>query len=453
MDGDAPERKTHRRILAIALPMIVSNLSVPLLGIVDTAVIGHLKSPVYLAAVAVGATIFSFLFLGLNFLRMTTTGVTAQARGRDDHAGVRRALVQSLLVALGLAFLLITLQWPLEQAALAILGPAADVRPAAGTYFLIRIWAAPAVLLNYALIGWFLGLGNARAPLAVMVAMAAINIGLDAGFVLGLGWKVAGVATGTLIAEYLGAALSIVIATRMLKGYPGRWRGLRIMDRASLARLVSLNGNIFLRSLALMFVFGFVTAAGARLGTVILAANALLLNFQNVLSYALDGFAHAAEALCGHAIGAADREQFDRVVRAALLWSLALAGLFTLVWWLAGPALIALLTDLPDVRATAARFLPWIVVLPLVAVWAFLLDGIYIGATRARAMRNAMLFSAFACFLPVWCGTRALGNHGLWLAFVVFFAARGISMAAGFPRLRRAAFCFSGNTVGRTQKP
>lgn len=430
----------HRRILAIAVPMIASNLSVPLLGIVDTAVIGHLKSPVYLAAVAVGATIFSFLFLGLNFLRMTTTGITAQARGRDDHVGVRRALAQSALVALVLAILLICLQWPLEQAALAILGPAADVRPATSTYFLIRIWAAPAVLFNYALIGWFLGMGNARAPLTVMVAMATINIGLDAGFVLGLGWKVAGVAIGTLIAEYLGAALSIVIAARMLKGYPGRWRGLRIMDRTSLARLVSLNGNIFLRSLALMFVFGFVTAAGARLGTVILAANALLLNFQNVLSYALDGFAHAAEALCGQAIGAADRAQFDRIVKAVLLWSLVFAILFALAWWFAGPALIALLTNLPDVRAAATHFLPWIVVLPLVAVWAFLLDGIYIGATRARAMRNAMLFSTLLCFLPVWYATRALDNHGLWLAFVVFFAARGVSMAAGFPRLRRAAF-------------
>lgn len=442
-----PGGGVHRRILAIALPMIVSNLSVPLLGIVDTAVIGHLESPVYLAAVAVGTTIFSFLFLGLNFLRLSTTGVTAQARGRADHAAVRQALAQSVLVALGLAGVLIAAQWPLEQAALAILGPTSDVAHSAALYFMIRIWAAPAVLVNFALIGWFLGMGNARAPLAVMVAMALVNMGLDAGFVLALGWKVAGVAAGTLVAEYLGAGLSIALAFRLLKSHPGHWSTVKIADRAAFNRLLSINGNIFLRSLALMFVFGFFTAAGARLGTVVLAANALLLNFQNVLSYALDGFAHAAEALCGHAIGRADRHRFDRIMKASLLWSPGLAGLFALAWGLSGNAVIGLLTDLPDVRDAAAQYLPWIVALPLVAVWSFLFDGVYIGATRARAMRNAMLFSTFVCFLPAWFFSRSLGNHGLWLAFTVFFAARGLSMAAGFPALRRTSFELPGKNT------
>ncbi|MDN5864462.1 MAG: MATE family efflux transporter [Gammaproteobacteria bacterium] len=430
----------HRRIFAIALPMIASNLTVPLLGLVDTAVIGHLASPAYLAAVAVGATIFSFLFLGLNFLRMATTGVTAQALGRDDVSGVRRALGQSVLIALGLAAALLILQWPLEQIALALLGPDPAVRESASTYFLIRIWSAPAVLVNYALIGWFLGMQNARAPLLVMALTGILNMALDIAFVWGFGWKVAGVAAGTLIAAYAGAFLSIALAAGLLSRYPGGWREADLGNRKAFGHLLSINGNILVRSLALMFVFGFFTAAGARLGTVILAANALLLNFQNVLSYALDGFAHAAEALSGRAIGAGEREDFDRVLKAALVWSLALAVIFTGIWAGAGEAIIRLLTDLPEVREAAKRYLPWVVLLPLVAVWAFLLDGIYIGATRAAAMRNSMLVSAFACFLPAWYLSRSLGNDGLWLALVVFFAARALTMATGFPRLRFEAF-------------
>lgn len=435
-----PSRGLHRRILAIAVPMILSNLTVPMLGVVDTAVIGHLPSAVYLGAVAVGTTIFNFLFLGLNFLRMGTTGVTAQFHGAADAAGIRRTLGQSVLLALGLAGVLLLLQWPLERAALWLIHPTAGVAAAAATYFRIRIWAAPAVLVNYSLIGWFLGLQNARAPLAVMAAVSTANMALDVFFVLVLGWNVAGVAAGSAIAEYLGTTLAVLLATRLLRRHPGAWRWAALRERRTLARLAGINANILVRTLALMFAFGFFTAIGARMGTTILAANAILLNLQSVLSYGLDGFAHAAEALAGRAIGARDRTEFDRVVKATLIWSAGLAVLFALAYGLGGRAIIGLLTDLPGVRATARAYLPWMVLSPLLSVWPFLFDGVYIGATRAAAMRNAMLVATFACFLPAWYLARPLGNDGLWLAFMVFLAARGITLAAGLPRLRRATF-------------
>lgn len=438
------KRGVHRRILGIALPMIASNLTVPMLGVVDTAVIGHLPSPVYLAAVAIGATIFSFLFMGLNFLRMATTGVTAQVHGRNDADGIRRALGQSIMFALVLAAGLLVLQWPIERAALVLLGPSSPVAAAAAVYFRIRIWAAPAVLVNYSLIGWFLGMQNARAPMAVMIAVSVINMALDVGFVLGLGWNVAGVAAGSLIAEYLGAGLALFLASRLLARHPGAWRWSALIERSSFRRLAGINANILMRTLALMFVFGFFTAMSARMGTVILAANALLLNFQNVMSYGLDGFAHAAEALAGRAIGARNRDDFDRVVRGALAWSLGLAIAFALAYGLAGGTIIHLLTGLPRVRAAAIDYLPWMVLSPFLAVWPFLFDGVYIGAVRATAMRNAMFAATFLGFLPAWYFARPLGNDGLWLAFMVFLAARGVTMAAGFPRLRRAAFAQDG---------
>lgn len=430
----------HRRILGIAGPMILSNLTVPMLGVVDTAVIGHLPSSVYLGAVAVGATIFSFLFLGLNFLRMGTTGVTAQMHGRNDAAGLRRALGQSILLSLALALLLVALQWPLEHAALWLLGPAPPVAAAAATYFKIRIWAAPAVLVNYSLIGWFIGMQNARAPLVMMAFISIANMALDVAFVLGLHWNVAGVAAGSLIAECLGSVLGLYLAQQLLAGYPGQWSRSLLRERSTLRRLAGINFNILIRTLALMFAFGVFTAAGARMGTTILAANALLLNFYSVMSYGLDGFAHAAEALSGRAIGAAERGEFDRVVRATLLWSLGLAALFALAYGSVGGRIIDLLTSLPEVRSTAKLYLPWMALAPFLSVWPFLLDGIYIGATRAAAMRNSMLISTFLCFLPAWYFASPLGNNGLWLAFSVFLAARAVTMAAGFPRLRRAVF-------------
>ncbi|HET7370172.1 MAG TPA: MATE family efflux transporter [Gammaproteobacteria bacterium] len=435
---------THRTVWRIAGPMMLSNLSVPLLGIVDTAVVGHLERPAYLGAVAVGTTIFNFLYLGLNFLRMGTTGVTAQAAGRGDAGAARATLAQGLLTSFALAIMLLALQWPLRHIGLELIAPSGAVQPFAQTYFDIRIWAAPAVLADYALVGWFLGLGNARAPLALVLTINIINAGLDILFVSAFGMNVGGVALASVIAEYCGFGVGAVLALRALRQYPAPWRQVRIFDRLALRKLAGVNGNLFVRTACLMVAFGFFTAMGARLGTVVLAANAILLNLQSLMSYALDGFAHAAEALTGRAAGRADAALFNRTVRLTLAWSLAAAAAFALLYGLAGGSIIGLMTDLPEVRALAMDYLPWMIASPLVSVWAFEFDGVFVGATRAREMRNAMLF-ALACYLAIWYVAQPLGNHGLWLAFVLFLGARGVFMGLIYLRLgRRNEFVATG---------
>jgi MATE family multidrug resistance protein len=430
------KRVRHADVWRIAWPMMLSNLSVPLLGMVDTAVVGHLNRPAYLGAVAVGTTLFDFLYLGLNFLRMGTTGVTAQAFGRGAAGEVRAALAQGLILSLVLAVILLAVQWPLRIIGLDLIAPSPQVLPYARVYFDIRIWAAPAVLADYALAGWFIGVQNTRAPLTFVIAINAVNAALDLLFVNGFGMNVAGVALASVIAEYVGLGVGLWLVVRELERHPARWRRTRIFDRRALRRLAGVNGNLFVRTICLMCAFGFFTAMGARLGTVVLAANAVLLNLQSVLSYALDGFAHAAEALTGRAIGHGDRDGFRRAVRLTLGWSVAAAAVFALLYGLAGRYIIALMTDLPDVRAAAFAYLPWLIASPLIGVWAYEFDGIFVGTTHAREMRNAMVI-ALAVYLLVWYLAQPLGNHGLWLAFLVFMAARGVVMGAIYLGLRR----------------
>jgi MATE family multidrug resistance protein len=418
----------NRAVWRIAAPMILSNVSVPLLGMVDTGVIGHLDDSVYLAAVAVGAAIFGFLYTGVNFLRMGTTGITAQCFGADDHDGLRIALGQALIVAVAIAAALLLLQGPLARAAFALLGAEQDVTHYAQQYFSIRIWSAPATLANYALVGWFIGLQNARVPLYIALAVNVTNIVLDVVLVAGFGFKVAGVAAASVIAEFTGLALGLVFAVRTLNRHPGQWIEHRLTSIGEYAGFFSINGHLLIRTLSLMFTFTFVTAQGARMGGLVLAANAVLMNLQNLLSFVLDGLAHAAEALVGKAVGAKDRDALRESVTLTLRWSLYLALAFSLAYWLGGQYLIRMLTDLPDVRETTLRYLPWLACLPLISVWSFLYDGVFVGATRARAMRDIMFASTFLVFLPSWYAFRFLGNHGLWLAFTLFMASRGIGM-------------------------
>ncbi|MEJ2514428.1 MAG: MATE family efflux transporter [Gammaproteobacteria bacterium] len=433
----APPRYRHRDVWRIAAPMIISGVTVPLLGIVDTAVMGHLEHPRYLAAVAVGATIFSFLFMGLNFLRMGTTGLAAQAFGSGDAGEQRTVLVQAVLVSLVMAALLIALQVPVGRLALALIAPEPEVVEPAWTYFSVRIWAAPAALANFALIGWFIGMQDTRRPLVLMLTVNLTNIALSVLFVVGLGYRTGGVAAASVIAEWAGLGLGLGQVKRMLPA-DSHTDWSRVRDPGRLRRMLGLNANLLTRTLSLMFVFGFITAQGARFGTEILAANAILIQFQYFMSYALDGLAHAAEALAGRALGARDAAGFRRSVRLSLVWTLGVAAAFTLVYAAAGPAMLALMTDQPALRATAATYLPWIIASPLVSAWSFLFDGVFVGATWAESMRNAMLLSAFAVFLPFFYLTQqaGLGNHGLWLAFLAFMAARGLSMGAIY--LRRA---------------
>lgn len=417
-----------RDIWRIAAPMILSNISVPLLGMVDTGVTGHLGSPAYLGAVAIGATIFGFLYTGMNFLRMGTTGIAAQRFGANDNDGLRVSLGQALIVSLLIALLLIALQGPIGHFALSMIGAEPDVESYALEYFSIRIWSAPGTLANFVLIGWFLGLQNARVPLYIFLTINLTNIALDLWFVLGLGMKVDGVALASVIAEYTGVAVGLGFAASALRKRAGHWPFARLFNVRAYAAFFAVNANLFIRTMALMFTFAFVTAQGARLGGVVLAANAVLMNFQNLTAFALDGFAHATEALVGKAVGEKRKDVLERSVQLALKWSLIFAVGFCLIYIVIGPAMIRVLTDLPEVRSTAMQYLPWLIISPLVSVWSFLYDGVYVGATRAKEMRDIMLISAFVVFIPAWYLLQGFGNHGLWMAFTIFMASRGIGM-------------------------
>jgi MATE family multidrug resistance protein len=425
---DAKAEPLDRDVWRIALPMILSNISVPLLGMVDTGVTGHLDDAAYLGAVAVGATIFGFLYTGVNFLRMGTTGIAAQRYGADDAEGIRTSLGQALVVALVIAILLLVLQKPIGLFALNLLGAEPDVTSFASEYFFIRIWSAPATLANFALIGWFIGLQNARVPLLIVLVINLTNIALDLLLVLVFGMTVDGVAAASVVAEFSGMSVGLGVAAAELRKRGGRWDLSRLLTPAAYAGFLSVNGHLFVRTLSLMFTFGFVTAQGARQGGLILAANAILMNLQNLLSFALDGFAHAAEALVGKSVGAGSRTALQRSVQLTLRWSLYVAVGFGVLFLVGGPLFIGLLTDLPDVRGAAMRYLPWMILSPFVSVWSFLYDGVFVGATRAREMRDIMVISTFVVFVPSFYVLRFLGNDGLWLAFMLFMACRGLGM-------------------------
>jgi MATE family multidrug resistance protein len=425
----------------IAAPMILSNISVPLLGMVDTGVTGHLDSSAYLGAVAIGATIFTVLYIGMNFLRMGTTGIAAQSFGANDNEGLRAALGQALVVGLVIATALIVLQVPIGTLALDLLGGDVETQKYAAEYFFIRIWSAPGTLANFAIIGWFIGLQNARVPLVIFLTINLINIALDLLFVVVLGMKVDGVALASVIAEYSGLIVGGLFVLSALRQRPGHWPTGRLTKFSAYKTFFTINANLFVRSMALTFTFSFITAQGARLGGLVLAANAVLMNFQFLTALGLDGIAHAAEALVGKAIGEKRRGALEHTVKLTLKWSLKFAVGFTVFYALFGTLIIGILTDLEDVREAAIRYLPWIIASPLVSVWSFLYDGVYVGATRAKAMRNIMVFSTIAIFLPAWYLLQPLGNDGLWLAFLLFMASRGIGMHLGYRKqIVRGAF-------------
>ena len=428
----------HGRVWRLAGPMILANVSVPLLGAVDTAVVGHLPDAYYLGAVAVGAVVFTFIYWGFGFLRMGTTGLTAQALGAGDADEVRAALARAILIAVALGVVVLALQWPIAWVAFWLFEASAEVESLAQSYYGIRVWGAPAALANYAILGWFVGMQRVRAALGVQVFMNALNIVLDLWFVLELGWGVEGVAVATAISEYSAAILGLLMLRRMLAPLGGRFVRAQTLDRARIVRTLAINRDIFIRTMCLLIGFAYFTAIGARMGDALLAANAVLMNFLSIMAYGLDGFAHAAEALVGGAVGARDRKAFRAAVRVTTLWAALVAVLVVAAYGVLGTAMIAVLTGLPEVRALAADYLIWAVAYPAVAVWAYQLDGIFIGATRGPDMRNAMIVSllvfvaATAVLVPMW------GNHGLWLSMLIFAAARTLSMGVRLRAVERS---------------
>jgi len=429
-------RITHRGVLALAMPVMLSNVSTPLIGVVDTAVVGQIPDPAQIGAVAVGALVFTFVFWAFGFLRMGTTGLTAQALGARDGDEVLACLGRSLLIAGGVGAALIALQWPIREIAFALLDGSERVEGLARDYFDLRIWAAPATLANYALLGWFIGRGRPGTALVLQLTLNLSNVALDVLFVLGLDMGVTGVGLGTLLAECITAGVGLGLAWVHAQAIDGRLSRARLLDPARLARTLAINRDIMIRSMALIAMSIWFVAQGARQGEVVLAANAVLMHFVSTASYFLDGLAFAAEALVGHAVGAAKRSMFDAAVRVTTLWAALLAAALSLVFLLAGPAVIDLLTVDPGTREAARTHLVWGALAPLAGVWAFQLDGVFIGATRTAEMRRSMLGS-LAVFLAVWWLLRGWGNHGLWAAFHVGYVARALTLGWYYPRLAR----------------
>ena len=428
----------YRRIWNLSWPTILSNLTVPLLGAVDTAVMGHLPDAAYVGAVAVGAMIFSFVYWGFGFLRMGTVGFAAQAKGSGDSDEIRAVFGRALLVGLGIALIILALQTPIRLGALAIVDAAPQVEQLAGAYFDVRIWGAPATLANYGVLGWLLGMQYVRTALIVQVFINGLNVVLDLWFVLGLGWGVEGVALATAIAQYAGALLGLFFVVRHLAAIGGRWQRARILEPTALGDTFRVNFDIFLRTLAMIVAWSLLTWTGARLGTTVLAANAILMNFQSFLAHGLDGFAHATSALVGEAVGARDRRALRRCVVAATVMAAVVAAGYTLVYAAAGPAIVRLFTDIAELRAFSSEFLIWMVISPLLSVWAYQLDGIFIGATRSADMRNAMLISVALYVLAMATLPGLLGNHGLWLSVMIFMVVRALTLAVRYPKIESA---------------
>lgn len=428
---------SHRMVLAIALPIMLSNVSTPLLGAVDTAVVGQIPDPAYIGAVAVGSLVFTFVFWAFGFLRMGTTGLTAQALGANNTDELVASLGRALLVALVAGSLMVVLQWPIREAAFALLHASANVEQLGRAYFDIRIWSAPATLVNYALLGWFIGLGRTDIALVLQLLLNLSNIALDLWFVLGLGWDVRGVAAGTVLAEVLAAAVGLVLALRHARSLGASWSIPRLLAPRQLRRTLLVNSDIMVRSLALIFVFVWFMAQGAAQGDVRLAANAVLMQFVSVSAYFLDGLAFAAEALVGRAVGALRRASVASAAALTSIWAGAVAACITLLLWLFGPTLIDLLSVDTAVREAARSYLPWAIGAPLMGVCAFQLDGIFIGATRTADMRNAMLLSG-ALFLLAWWLLQPWENHGLWAALYVNYIARTVTLGWHYPALLRS---------------
>jgi multidrug resistance protein, MATE family len=429
---------SHRRILNIALPIVVSNATIPILGAVDTGVVGQLGQAAPIGAVGLGAIVLTSIYWVFGFLRMGTTGMVAQARGAGDAAETGALLMRGLMVAAAAGLVFVLGQGAVFWAAFRLAPASDEVETLTRVYLSIRIWGAPAAIAIYALTGWLIALERARGVLALQLWMNGINVVLDLVFVLGLGWGVGGVAVATLIAEWSGLAMGLWLCRAAFAG--AQWRDWgRVFDRARLRRMAEVNGDILIRSVILQASFTSFMFLGAGLGDVTLAANQVLLQFLEITAFALDGFAFAAEAVVGQAMGAQRPAVLRRGAILASQWGCGGAALLAVVFLLAGPALIEVMTTAPEVREAARHFLPWVVAAPLIGIGAWMLDGVFIGATRTRALRNAMVLSVAVYVAALGLLVPAFGNHGLWAALMVLNITRGITLMLRYPALERAA--------------
>jgi len=435
----AAQAITGPRILAIALPVVLSNATVPLQGAVDTAIIGNVGSQAALGGVGVGAAMFSIVFIGFNFLQMGCSGLTAQALGAGDTRRMLNTLARTLVIALAIAVALIALQMPILTQALRFFEAEGEMAAAAALYFNIRIWGAPFELANYAVLGWFTGQEMTRRMFQHQLVTTLSNIALSLIFGLWLGYGLPGVAASTVAASGIGLAYGLWLARGQRRRLDAAWRPdwARILKRAELLRVMALNRDIFIRTMLLTLSFAWITRLGAQQGELVLAANVVLWQFFAISAYGLDGFAMAAETLVGQAKGAGDRAAFRRGAILSSLWAGALALVISLLFYVFRAPIIALLTDLPQVRDAAAVYVAWAAFTPIVGFAAYQLDGIFVGATASAAMRNAMILSAIMFFpLSIWLAGM-FGNHGIWAAVYALFALRAGTLLMAYPGIER----------------
>jgi MATE family multidrug resistance protein len=429
---------TTRQVFAIAGPAMIANLTTPLIGIVSTTAIGRLGDATLLGGVAMASVLFDCLFWLFAFLRMSSVAFTAQSLGAGETTEWRAILVRGLIVAVLIGFGLIALQIPLAAFLLGAMGGSEGVTRAAKTYFMIRIWSAPLVFANYVVLGWLIGQARAKLALTTQITINVTNAVATALLVLVFDAGIAGAAIAAVIAEAAGLLIGIVIAARLTQGKLGISRAM-LFDRAKLLRMLSVNRDIMVRTAALIAVWLFFAAQGARAGDMPLAANSVLNNFLMISAFFLDGLANAAEQMCGRAYGARDREAFSGAVKLVVVWGFGFALAVAAIFALFGPALIDFMTANPEVRRLARDYLPFVIFAPLLGVFAFAYDGVYIGATWARDMRNLMVLSLLV-FFTAWLLLRSFGNAGLWGALLVHYGVRGGLEALRYPALLRKSF-------------
>lgn len=427
---------THKRVLAIALPILLSNATIPILGVVDTGVVGQLGDPVPIGAVGIGAIILTAIYWIFGFLRMGTTGMTSQALGAGDQGEADALLSRALIAGFCGGLVLILVQWPLFTASFLLSPASVEVEESARLYMAIRVWSAPAAIALFGITGWLIAAERTRAVLVIQLWMNGLNIALDLVFVLGFDWGVSGVAIATFLAEWTGLAVGLWFCRDAFRRpYWNEWP--RVIDRVRLGAMASVNRDIMLRSLFLETIFVSFLFFGAGFGDVPLAANQILLQFLHVTAYALDGFAFAAETLVGSAMGARDRARLRRGAYLTSLWGVGIVCFFSLSVWLFGPMVIDLMTTSEEVRRAAKALLSWMVAAPILGIASWMLDGIFIGATRTADMRNMAALSAGIYFIAVWA-LSGFGNDGLWMALLISLVVRGLTLGVRYPALERA---------------
>lgn len=428
---------SHRQYLTLAVPLIISGLSTPLLGAVDTAVVGRMSDPVHIGSVAIGTLIFNTMYWLLGFLRVSTTGFTSQAQGANNELETFLSFLRPMGLALIFGAIFIIFQYPILQVALYFIGVGKEIGSLASTYFSIRIWGAPFTLLNYVMIGWLIGIGKVRLSLAIQVIMNGLNIILDITFVIWLGFGIAGVAYATLISEVSAVLFGLLIIFRTMKSRGYKINIKKLVEPAPLLSMLIVNRDLFLRTICLLTMTTVFTAKGASLGDIILAANAILLQIHYMMAYLLGGFSNASSILIGKAIGSREPALYKRVHSLSAQWGLITAIGLSISIMLFGKELVSFFTTSIEVRETTLTYLGWMIVFPLVGFWGLQLEGIFSGATRARFIRDAIFFALILFSLTIWLALPYLDNHGVWLAFILFSLGRSLFLWLYVPTLNR----------------